>query len=180
MAMNKSFRMLTACAILGLTSSLVALDAFADLAERFSRENPAGGTTAGKIRNETGPEGGKFLQRRTIRTDGEGNAAAVTGGAFRTPEGAAGTRGGVTVRKDDGSIEHKSGAAVTGERGTLKSSGGVSVDAEGNVSGSRSTDIEGAKGGSFEGSTSYDKDSGLTRSQTCFDAGGNEVPCPSR
>lgn len=172
---------LTLCAALGLGGMTATFEASADRAVRFERSNPMGGSTAGAMRHQSGPDGGSFSQRRVMRNDGEGNGRVTSGGAFRTPGGASGARAGTTTYGADGSVQHKSGVTASGARGSMTSSGGYSVGADGAVTQNRNTTVtDAASGNTYQGSTSYNQTSGFTRSATCYDAAGNEIACPSR
>lgn len=167
----------TCIALLGLSST----EASADSARRFTRPNAAGGTTAGAVTRHVGPNGGATTSRRVLRTDGEGNGMATGGRAWQTPNGGTGARAGATTHSADGSVQHKSGFATSGTRGSANSQGSLQRDADGNVTQSRSTNATNATtGNSYQGNTSYDSTNGLSHSGSCFDAGGNSIPCPSR
>lgn len=178
--MNTLLRSLIPATAALLVLGSLSLDVHADGGRRFIRENPAGGVTAGAARHHAGPNGA-MASRRVLRTDGEGNAMATSGRVWQGANGGVGARAGVTTRSADGSVQHESGLAASSAKGSVTSQGGFTKDAEGNVVQSRNTTAtSAATGNSYQGNTSYNKDTGLTHSGTCYDAGGNVIACPSR
>jgi hypothetical protein len=66
-------------------------------------------------------------------------------------------------------------------QGSLHSSGGATRNADGTVTQARtSTATSAATGNSVQAQSSYSKDSGLSRSATCYDASGTAMACPTR
>lgn len=180
---NLEIPMKTRSLILALGATLLAAAVTAGTADAASRRvvrpNAAGGTTATAITAHEGPNGGKYVRGRGLATDGQGDARYVSGGAFKGPDGATGGRAGTTSRSADGSMTHQSGMTAQGARGSVQSSGSATRDASGNVSQSRtSTATSAATGDTIKTSESYTSGSGVTRSASCFDAGGNSIACP--
>lgn len=138
--------------------------------------NPDGGYSGGRAAAGRGANGGSYARGRAFQTDGQGNSTAASGGAFRGPNGASGARAGTTSRSADGTVTHQSGMAASGAKGSVESSGGYTKTQDG-VTQSRTTTATGANGTTYQGSTSYDKNTGLTHSGSCTDAAGNAVPC---
>lgn len=139
---------------------------------RGARVNNAGGVTAGQAYN-TGQRAGA----RGVITDGQGNGAA---GSASCAAGAAGRacRAGVTTRTADGAVNHQSGAVVEGANGgTAATQGGFTRNADGTYSGGRTTSASGDRG-SYNAETSYDSETGVTRTVTCTDPAGAAVACP--
>ena len=155
----------------------------ADAGGRFSARgfhgNAAGGLTHSRISGFKAPNAGSF-RTRTMSTDGQGNLAAGSATAFKTPAGTVGGRGGVATRTSDGTVNHQSGMAVSGSMGSVQSQGGFSKASDGTVTGSRNTSVQAQSGASYQGQTSYSTGSGLTHTGTCTDAYGNQVACPQR
>ncbi len=179
--MKSRINVLTMCAVVAIGGTLSTSSAFADRTTRFSRDNAAGGQTSGVNRFRSGANGGAAAQRRVVRTDGNGNAMVNRGGGFVAPNGAKGVRGSSTVYGADGSVQHKSGMATSGSRGSVTTSGSATKSADGTVTQNRNTNVtNSATGNSYQGSTSYNSETGLSRSGTCYDAGGSEIPCPTR
>lgn len=89
--------------------------------------------------------------QRRVATDGNGNVNAVAGSGFNTAAGGQGLRTRSFQR-----------------------------DADGNASARSQTSVTGANGKSFDGSTTYTKGSGFSRSASCKDAAGNSVSCAPR
>ena len=178
--MHTSLRILSLGLVLAMSGLTAAFPVSADRVTRFERDNPAGGTTAGVNRYRNG-ENGSLAQRRVIRSDGAGNARAVSGSAFRTPGGGSGARGATTYYGADGTVQHQSGVKASGSRGSVNSTGGYTRNADGTLSQNRNTGItNAATGNSYQGSTSYDASNGLSHSATCYNAAGDVIACPSR
>ena len=135
------------------------------------------GRTGGAVTAVKGPEGGAAVRGRGYTTDGAGNGTAASGGAFKTASGATGARASTTTRNADGSASHQGGFTATGAKGTVDSSGNVTKGADGSVNGSRTTTATGANGTTYNGSTTYSKDTGVQHTGTCTDAAGNTVAC---
>ena len=138
--------------------------------------NPDGGYSGGRAVAGRGPNGGAYARGRAFQTDGEGNGKVASGGAFRGPNGAVGARKGTTSRSTDGTVTHQGSMAASGARGSVESSGRFTKTPDG-VTQSRTTTATGANGATYQGSTSYDKTTGVTHSGSCTDAAGNTVPC---
>jgi hypothetical protein len=174
--MNKS-----TCAVLltiaTLSTALVSIDVHAE-GKRFHRDNAAGRHTAGAVHRNTGPNGGTVANGRAVKTDGEGNGVAVRGSKITGPEGATAERAAKNTRSADGSATHASGFNASGVKGTVDSQGSASRDADGNVIQARTTTATGANGNSYNGSTTYSKDTGVVHTGTCTDAAGQVIACP--
>jgi hypothetical protein len=92
-----------------------------------------------------------FAGQRGLVSDGQGNVDAGAASAFTTANGSHGQR---TTR--------------------------VSRSADGTASAERNTSATNANTGvTFDGSTTYTKGSGVSRSASCRDANGNTVTCGS-
>jgi len=136
-----------------------------------------GGRTSATLSGARNPAGGAFVHGRTSQSDGSGNASTRGGSAFRTRNGGTGSRTGSTSRSADGSLNHQGEVSANGARGgSLQSEGGFTKDANG-VNANRSTTATGPNGATYQGSTTYDKENGMSHSATCTDAGGNTVAC---
>lgn len=145
---------------------------------RVVRPNLAGGTTATAAVVRQGPYGGGIVRGRAVATDGQGNATTVRGGTARGPNGGTASRTGTNTRNADGSATHQSSLSASGSQGSVQSSGSASRDASGNVTQSRSTSAtNAATGNSVQSSSSYNQDTGLTRSATCYNASGAVIAC---
>ena len=138
--------------------------------------NPEGGYSGGRAVAGHGANGASYARGRAFQTDGQGNGKVASGGAFSGPNGASGARAGTTSRGADGTVTHQSGMAANGAKGSVESSGGYTKTQDG-VKQSRTTTATGANGTTYQGSTSYDKNTGLTHSGSCTDAAGNSAPC---
>jgi hypothetical protein len=121
----------------------------------------------------------------TART-GVVRAAPGGGGVLRGrtvvgPNGATAVRQGQSARNADGTASHSSAMAAQGDRGTLQSTGAATRSADGSVTQGRTTTATSAStGNSVQTSSSYNTDTGRTRSASCFDASGAPMACPAR
>ena len=89
---------------------------------------------------------------RRVASDGNGNVKSAGARGFRTESGAYGRQSGSFTRNEDGS-----------------------------ASGQRSTKAYNPNtGNTFEGSTTYTKGEGVSRSASCKDSSGNTVTCGDR
>jgi len=139
--------------------------------------NAEGGRTAATLSAAQGRNGGAYLHGRTTQTDGTGNVSTSGGTVFRGRNGATGARAGTTSRSADGSINHQGGFTATGAAGGhIQSEDNVTRNADG-INSNRSTTVTGANGTTYQGTTSYNRDSGFTHSGSCTDASGNAVSC---
>ncbi|MFT3847413.1 MAG: hypothetical protein QM739_01675 [Propionivibrio sp.] len=177
----KEKRMKTLRAVLAVTSTLFLLiPPTVEAASRIRKSgvvaNVDGGYTGGRFVAAHGANGGEYVRGHALRTDGAGNGTITGGSAFRGPNGARGARAGTTTRLADGGVAHQSAMAASGVKGSVESKGGFTRTDEG-VTQSRTTTATGAGGASYQGSTSYDKDTGLTHSASCANAAGDGVPC---
>ncbi len=154
-------------------------------AQGFSRgrtvhETPAGGVNGGVVSGVKGANGGAG-RIHGFATDGRGNAAGGSAGAFKAPGGAKGARAGMTVRSADGSVHHQSGGVVSGASGTASTSGSFDKKADGTVSGSRSTQMQSKTAdASYQGQTTYNATDGFQHSATCTGTEGAVVSCPGQ
>lgn len=139
--------------------------------------NAEGGRSATTLSAARGRNGGAYLHGRTTQTDDAGNASTSGGTAFRGRNGTTGARAGTTGRGADGDISHQGGfSATSANGGHLQSEGGFTRNTNG-ISGNRSTTATGADGNTYQGSTSYSRDSGFTHSGSCTDASGTTISC---
>jgi hypothetical protein len=121
------------------------------------------------------------LRGRTTTADGQGNASVTSRGVAAGAQGGVATRQGRTTRSADGSASHTGTVSAQGAQGSLQSSGGATRNADGTVTQARSTTAtSAARGNSVQAQSSYSKDNGLSRSATCYDAGGTAMACPVR
>jgi len=164
---------------LGL-SLLLAFGAPAEAGRlRAAHDNPEGGHTRVFGAAHAG-EAASAARGRRVVTDGEGNVESTRGAVFKGAEGRSFKRGAHNTRSADGSATHESGMSATGAKGSIDSQGSATRDASGAVTQQRSTTAtSAATGNSVETSTSYNKDTGRTRTTTCFDATGATIACPA-
>ena len=175
--------------ILSLTALGLALvgagftASFAEAATRrveHANANAQGGVTATAVGVHQGASG-SAARRRAVKTDGQGNATVVSGAAVKGANGATAVRAGKTTVAADGSAQHQSGISAQSAKGSVQSSGSASRDAAGNVTQARSSTVtSAATGDTMKTNSSYSKDTGLTHSASCFDAGGASITCPTR
>lgn len=125
---------------------------------------------------------GSFGGRRNVVADGQGNAAASTASGFTTAAGGQGARLGQASRTADGGFNASTQAGVTtADGGSAERSGSYARSADGSsASGQRSTTVTNANTGvTYDGSTTYAKGSGISRSGSCKDASGQTMTCGS-
>lgn len=119
--------------------------------------------------------------RRVVEHGADGSTTARTGAAVVGPHGTAAVRQGQSTRNADGTASHRSAIAAQGDRGTLQSSGTATRSADGSVTQGRTTTAtSAATGNSVQASSTYNPDTGRTRSASCFDASGAPMACPAR
>ncbi len=172
----------SAVTAVGLSAVLtLAAPADAQARTRHSVEHNADGSrTAHTGVTRSGPNGA-MLRGRTTTTDGQGNASVTRRGAAVGTQGGTAMRQGSTTRSADGSAGHSGTVAAQNAQGSLQSSGGATRNADGTVTQARtSTATSAATGNSVQTQSSYSKDSGLSRSATCYDANGTAMVCPVR
>lgn len=118
--------------------------------------------------------------QRRFAADDQGNASAVSGSGLRTTAGGQGLRTRSFNRSADGSVAaHNQASATTAHGGSASSQSSLTRYADGSASGERGTTLTNADTGvTFDGSTSYTKGSGFSRSASCKDAAGS-VSCGS-
>lgn len=149
--------------------------------QRVVEHNADGSTTARTGAARATPSGGGLLRGRTATTDGQGNASVTSRGAAVGAQGGMAERQGSTTRRADGSASHSGTVSAQNVQGSLQSSGGATRNADGTVMQARSTTAtSAATGNSVQAQSSYSKDSGLSRSATCYDASGTAMACPTR
>ena len=143
--------------------------------------NADGSTTARTGVARAAPGGGGVLRGRSVTTDGQGHGSVRSGAAVAGPNGATAVRQVQSARNADGTARHSSAIAAQGDRGTLQSTGAATRIADGSVTQGRATTATSAStGNSVQASSSYNKDTGLTRNASCFDASGAAMACPAR
>lgn len=197
---NAIFALLTLAAAFAV--SIPDADAAGRVKARGAAQNAEGGVTAGRASAARGPNGGGAVRARGVKTDGQGNGQAASGAVVRGPNGGTGGRAGTTTWHSDGSAQHQSGAQWNGANGSGSSEGGFVRNADGTVSGGRSTGATGAQGGRYDANTTYGDGSldrsvdatgrdgnsyqstvdatrgeGVNRTATCYDPNGNVIPC---
>lgn len=114
--------------------------------------------------------------------DGNGHGIAQRGGTFTTANGAQGGRSQRLVRTEDGAVNASSRAGVSGDNGSAASSKTVTRSADGSsASAERNTSATNNNTGvTYDGSTTWAKGSGVSRSGSCKDSAGNTVTCGSQ
>ncbi|MES1163239.1 MAG: hypothetical protein ABUL50_09275, partial [Rhizobacter sp.] len=129
---------------------------------RVVHGNADGGVTASAVTARQGASGAA-VRGRAVRTDGQGNATAVSGAAVKGVNGGSAARAGKTTVAADGSATHQSGVAAQSAKGSVESSGSASRDASGNVTQARSSTVtSAATGNTMNTSSAYSKDTGVT------------------
>ncbi|WP_280155503.1 hypothetical protein [Piscinibacter sp. XHJ-5] len=152
-----------ACA---LTTSLMATAAFAEGLRSTFAAHGSHATLAGQ---------------KGLVADGQGNAAGAARSGFTTASGGQGQRSAQFNRTSDGAAAASGQATASGSNGSAERSGSFTRDADGSASGERSTTVTNANTGvTYDGSTTYTKGAGVSRTGGCKDASGNSVSCVSR
>jgi len=138
---------------------------------RGARVTESGGVAAGTVHNN-----GRRAGARGVITDGQGNAAA---GGVSCAAGAAGRacRAGATTVTEDGTVQHQSGAVAAGANGRVVTQGGFTRNPDGTTTGQRTTTATGEQG-TYNAETTYDSETGVTRTVTCTNPAGAVVACP--
>ena len=125
--------------------------------------------------------GNAWARGHAVKANGDGSYTAGNGQAFKTNNGGQFKRGSTTTYNPDGSVYHKGGLSGSNANGSVNSSGSATKDASGYVSGSRNTNAtNNVTGNSYNGSTTYNSNDGVTHTATCMDANGNVITCPTR
>ncbi len=172
----------SALTALGLSAVLtLAAPAEVQARTRHSVEHNADGSTATHTGVARSGPNGAVLRGRNATADGQGNASVSSRGAAVGAQGGVAVRQGSTTRSADGSASHSGTVSAQNAHGSLHSSGGATRNADGTVTQARSTTAtSAATGNSVQAQSSYSKDSGLSRSATCYDASGTAMACPTR
>lgn len=166
-------KLFTSLAVAAVTLTLAAADVAEARQGRIAARGQNGAVVAG-----AGPNGGAGVRARGC-AQGETSVTCASGGAVRGPNGGRGARASRTIVNEDGSATRNSGLAVRGaDGGALTSTGSTTRNSDGTVNGSRSTSAIAADGSTYQGTTTYDPATGLTRTTTCTDASGAAVACP--
>jgi hypothetical protein len=178
--MNKLTSIAVVCtAVLSFTS--VAAQAEGRARARGAAVQADGGARAARSGRAVAGDYGAAGGQRAFAADGEGNASGAARGGFTTESGARGGRYGEFNRSDDGSFSANGNASAEGDYRSADRSSSFNRDADGNASGERSTTLTNKQtGNTFEGSTTYEKGEGVSRSAACTDASGNGIDCGSR
>jgi hypothetical protein len=145
---------------------------------RGARANGAGGITADSRRVMRGANGNFYKNGHGFWSNGAGNSNSWRAKGFQAPNGDTGTVTSGTTRSADGSLMHKSYQSYNGQSASGTSYGNVSRDSSGQVTGSKNTTATKANGSTYTGSTTYNQQTGLSRSQVCTNQYGETVPCP--
>lgn len=134
---------------------------------------------SGSVAGATGPNGGGYIRGRGKTVTSDGSVVRGSSGAIRTPSGGRSARGSTSTVNPDGSATRSSRLAGSGPRGSVASQGSVTRNADGTLSGGRSTTAtRNATGVTYSGSTTIDPATGKpVRTATCSNASGAVVPC---
>jgi hypothetical protein len=133
----------------------------------------------GVVTATSGPNGGAATRSRGATQNADGSVTAGSAGAARTPQGGRAARGSTTTANPDGSATRTSRAAAEGANGGSASTQGATTrNADGTVTSSRETNGTNPQGGTYQGVTTYDPATGITRTTTCTNASGAQVACP--
>lgn len=167
----------TKTSMIALAVAALAISGVAEAREgRVKARGQNGVVAAG-----AGPNGGAAVRGRGAVQNDDGSVTAASGAAVRGPNGGRGARASTTTVNPDGSATRQGGFAAETDQGAIASSGSATRNADGTYSGSRATQATSAvTGNTYQGTTSYDPSTGITRTSTCTDASGAAITCPSR
>lgn len=146
-------------------------DASAQSRGHVRAQGPNGMVGAGASQN------GAYVRGRGSVNNSDGSVTYGSGGAIAGVNGGGGVRGSTTNVNPDGSVSRNSVAAAAGVNGGVSTQGSTNRNSDGTWSGSRNTQAVGAQGSTYQGSTTYDQETGLSRSGTCTNPSGVVVPC---
>ena len=77
-------------------------------------------------------------------------------------------------------IQHQSGAVATGQAGTVSTQESFKKDESGVGTGRNTTMTSSETGNQYQGSTTYNKETGIQHTGKCYDAQKNEIPCSNK
>jgi hypothetical protein len=118
---------------------------------------------------------------RVVHPNSVGGTTTAGVTARQGANGGTAVRAGRTSTVADGSAQHASGIRAQSAKGSVQSSGTASRDAAGNVTQARSSTVtSAATGNTLKTNSSYSKDTGVTRSASCYNASGASIACPTR
>jgi hypothetical protein len=149
--------------------------------QRTAGQNAQGGPAARAAGSINGSALDAAGSRRLVG-DGQGNVAAGSSGAYTTDSGAQGARSTRFKRNDDGSASAKrQGNLTTANGSTAARDASYTRNADGSASAERSTSATNANTGvTYDGSATWTKGEGISRSGSCKDASGKTVTCGSQ
>ena len=154
-----------------------------------SRTTTATGKNGGTYDGSTSWDNGEVTHTGTV-TGANGGTAQTNGSYTRGDDGkfdgsrtttATGAKGGTyngSTTLNDGQVTH-TGTRTGANGGTVQAEGSYTRDEDGKVDGSRSTTATGAKGATYNGSTTV-TDGQVSHTGTCTNADGAVVDCPQR
>lgn len=166
-----------------LSSTLMMLNpAFAGGRIKVSgaTKNQEGGVTSVRGSAGKGQNGNSYVRARGTTTNGQGQASGGGATVVNGANGGSGYRAGSYTADNSGNVNYQGSAAASGANGSASTSGGFSRSAGGGIMGSRTTNATANNGNSYQGNTSYQSGSGVSHTQVCYDANGNEIKCPSK
>ncbi len=165
-----------------IMSTLITLNT-AQAGGRFkakgTKTNAAGGVTSVRAAGASGQNGGGFMRARGSTTNGQGQATGGGATAVKGANGGKGFRAGSYTADSSGNVNYSGAAAATGANGSAATTGGFSRGSDGSIRGSRSTTATANNGNSYSGNTTYDNN-GVSHTQNCYNASGQEIKCPTK
>ena len=154
-----------------------------------SRDTTATGKNGGTYTGSTSWDNGQVTHTGTV-TGANGGTAEVNGAYTRGDDGkfdgsrtttATGAKGGTytgSTTLNDGQVTH-TGTRTGANGGTVEANGQYTRGEDGKVDGSRTTTATGAKGATYNGSTTV-TDGQITHTGTCTNSAGESIACPSK
>jgi hypothetical protein len=148
--------------------------------QRAANQNAQGGTSLRAVANVNGSRLDASARQRLV-SDGQGNVKAAGARSFATAAGGQGTTSARLRRQADGSVDaSRQGSVTTADGGSAQRETTYTRNADGQGSAERSTSATNARTGvTYEGSATWTRGQGRSRSGTCTDAAGNAVTCGS-
>jgi hypothetical protein len=176
---NRLFTTITFVAVAGFAWQMAQAQPIVN-GQRVTGQTAQGGPALRAVGSVNGSHVDAAGQRR-LAGDGQGNVAAAGGGSYSTAAGGQGARSTRFKRQDDGSVDaSRQGSLTTANGGTAARDASYTRNADGGASAERNTSATNARTGvSYDGSTTWTKGQGLSRSGSCTDASGNTVTCGS-
>jgi hypothetical protein len=161
-----------------ISASLIALVSFGCYAPEALADGRVKARGKNGVVAATSVNGNTVVRGRGHTTNDAGVTTGVSGGAYKTRNGAIGARGSSTIINPDGSGSRQSGAVGYGQYGSYGTTGSSSRNADGSVNANRNSSATNAHtGNSYNGQTTYSTQDGVNHTGTCSTSTGEIIPC---